>query len=77
MGRPAARIALLVLGALMAPVSSWAEAAEKVARVGLLCVANCPAPPLAARGGLTAPFLQALHDAGYVDGQSVVVEIIQ
>jgi hypothetical protein len=53
--RAAGVVVPLALGALVAPLSSGAQPAGKVARVGLLCVANCPAP-LRSRLATIAPF---------------------
>jgi ABC-type uncharacterized transport system substrate-binding protein len=57
----------LLLGVLVAPI----PAAAQPATVALLCVGACPAPPFDA--GLPM-FVSTLRDAGYVDGQNVVLD---
>src|SRR5919109_1178204 len=64
----ATRIALpviLVLSSLVAPPSSQAQQAGKVARVGFL---------QAVQNENVTAFVQALRDIGYVDGQNVLLE---
>ena len=43
-----------------------AQAPPPVATVGVLCVGDCPAPPLEVK---LQAFVSALRDAGYVDGR--------
>ena len=61
-------LALLVLGA--SPLSSRAQPAGKVARIGFLSVSSASA---AASPSVEA-FGRGLSDLGYVEGQSVIVE---
>ena len=62
----------LVVGVLAGATPAVAQPVAPVATVGLLCVGDCPAPPLEA--SLPA-FVDALREAGYVDGQNVVVDL--
>ena len=61
-------IVALGAGALTAPLSSFAQQAAKVARIGYL------SPNLAASPHLRDAFLQGLRDLGYVEGRNVVIE---
>jgi len=64
----------LLLGVLAGAALAGAQPARApVATVGLLCVGSgCPAPPLEV--SLPA-FLTTLREAGYMDGQNVVVDL--
>ena len=66
MDRRDAVLALLALGA--APLSTQAQQAAKVARVGYLT------PSLAANPPLRDAFREGLRDLGYVEGRNVVFE---
>ena len=62
---------LLLLGVLASGSPATAQPAVRVATVGLLCVGACPTPPFEV--GLPA-FVTTLREAGYVDGQNVVLD---
>jgi putative ABC transport system substrate-binding protein len=55
-------------GLLAAPLAAEAQPADKIARIGYLGF-NLGANPHAPE-----PFLQGLHDLGYVEGRNVVIE---
>lgn len=61
----------LLVGVLAGATPVVAQPVVPVATVGLLCVGACPAPPFDA--GLPT-FVNTLRDAGYVDGQNVVLD---
>lgn len=61
----------LLLSVLAAASPAVAQPGVPAATVGLLCVGACPGPPLET----TSPaFVNALREAGYADGQNVVVD---
>ena len=62
-------IVTLVLGILLAPLSSEAQQAKKVPRIGFLGGASPAA--LSAR---TEAFRQGLRELGYVEGKNIVIE---
>jgi putative tryptophan/tyrosine transport system substrate-binding protein len=69
MSRVQRRDFLVAAGALLAaPLAAEAQQAAKIARIGFL------ASNLAASHHLQEAFLQGLHDLGYVEGRSVVIE---
>jgi putative ABC transport system substrate-binding protein len=61
----------LLVGVLAGATPAAAQPAAPVATVGLLCVGACPAPPFDAN---MSTFVNTLRDAGYVDGQNVVLD---
>jgi putative ABC transport system substrate-binding protein len=61
----------LVVGVLAGATPAVAQPVAPVATVGLLCVGACPAPPFDA--GMPM-FVNMLREAGYVDGQNVVLD---
>ena len=66
----------LLLGVLAgAPLAAAPPTASR-ATVGLLCVGSCPAPPLEVgfEVGLGV-FVNTLREAGYVDGENVVIDL--
>lgn len=58
-------------GLLLGVLTAATPAAAQPATVALLCVGACPAPPFDA--GLPM-FVNTLRDAGYVDGQNVMLD---
>jgi putative ABC transport system substrate-binding protein len=62
----------LLLGVLTAAPPAEAQTAPPVVTVGVLCVGSCPAPPLETS---LPVFLNALGEAGYTDGQNLVVDL--
>jgi putative tryptophan/tyrosine transport system substrate-binding protein len=54
---------------LMMPVGAEAQSPAKVPRIGVLLL-NLPPKPSSPRG----PFEQGLHDLGYVEGQTILLE---
>ncbi len=60
-------IAILALGILLAPFVATAQQPEKVSRIGFLQPSS---PPPA----LLEAFRQGLRDAGYVEGQNILIE---
>lgn len=62
----------LLLGVLTGAPPAVAQPATQPPTVGLLCVGDCPAPPLEAA---MPSFLGGLREAGYVDGQNVVLDL--
>ena len=61
----AALIFALALGLLAAPLTAEAQSAEKLPRIGFL---------QSTRNENLVAFIQALRDAGYVDGRSAVID---
>jgi hypothetical protein len=61
----------LLIGVLAAASQAETQTPYPAATVGLLCIGACPAPPFDA--GLPT-FVTTLRDAGYVDGQNVVLD---
>src|SRR2546428_577675 len=61
----------LTLSLLAAPLAAEAQPAGKIPRIGVLASGSPPAEP----GKGLHRFLQALRDLGYVEGQSIVLEI--
>jgi putative ABC transport system substrate-binding protein len=57
-------VAILLLGA---PLSTYAEPAQKIPRIGLIRPGSPPDP-------LVDAFVQGLRDLGYVEGQTMVIE---
>jgi hypothetical protein len=62
----------LLLGVLGVATLAGAQPARPPATVGLLCVGDCPAPPLEVS---LAIFLNALRETGYVDGQNLLLDL--
>ncbi len=62
----------LLVGVLAGAPPAVAQPVARPATVGLLCVGECPAPPLDVR---LPVFVNALREARFVDGQNVVVEL--
>ena len=62
----------LLTGLLAAATPAAAQPAARAATVGLLCVGECPAPPVEVR---LPVFVSTLREAGYVDGQNVVIDL--
>ena len=74
--RVAALIASLVLGTLLAPISTDAQQAGKVYRVGLIFT-TAPVSEMAGPEPVHPPtraFLHTLRSLGYVEGQNLVFE---
>jgi len=74
--RGAGLIALLVLGTLLAPISTDAQQAGKVYRVGLIFT-TAPVSEMAGPEPVHPPtraFLHTLRSLGYVEGQNLVFE---
>lgn len=68
----ARRLALLLaLALLSAPLTAEAQHAGKMWRIGLLLPRSSPVPPVS---GFEA-FGPALRDLGYIEGQSIVIEV--
>jgi putative ABC transport system substrate-binding protein len=63
-------IVTLVMSVLLAPVAAGAQPAGKVPRIGVVV----PAEPASPDEPNIAAFRQALHDLGYVEGQTIAVE---
>src|SRR5713226_7952533 len=61
----------LALSLLVAPLAARAQPAGKIPRIGVLAPGSPPAEP--GRGLHT--FLQALRDLGYIEGQTMALEI--
>jgi len=57
---------LLVLGILVASLTSTAQPPGKLPRIGVLLTSNVPGPSCSA-----PDFLRALHELGYVEGQTI------
>jgi putative ABC transport system substrate-binding protein len=55
----------LTLSLLAAPLTADAQPSGKVPRIGVLSSASPPAP------SVPSPFVQGLHDLGYVEGQHI------
>ena len=69
---PRRRIVLaLGAGALTLPFISHAQQLPKVRRIGILVMG---APPKSLPAGALPPFMQAMHDLGYVEGRNLAVE---
>jgi putative ABC transport system substrate-binding protein len=62
----------LLLGVLAGTPPAAAQPTPPAATVGVLCVGECPAPPVDVR---MAAFVTALREMGYVDGQNVVLDL--
>jgi len=62
-------IITLILSLLMAPLAAEAQPSPQVPRIGVLSDSA-----LTASSRNRAAFLQGLHDLGYVEGQSIVLE---
>jgi putative ABC transport system substrate-binding protein len=67
----ALRAATLVFGLLAAPLGAHAQPAGKVPRIGILI----PAAPPPARQPLLDAFREGLRGLGYVEGQTVLLEV--
>jgi putative ABC transport system substrate-binding protein len=67
-------VGALALDIIAAPLAADAQQAGKVAQVGILCVGICPLLPLDV-GPNDAAFMQGLREAGYVEGQNLVVDV--
>jgi putative tryptophan/tyrosine transport system substrate-binding protein len=63
-----ARIAVLALSILAAPLASEAQPGAKIARIGYL------SPHMAANPHLHEAFRQGLRDLGYIEGRNLVIE---
>jgi putative ABC transport system substrate-binding protein len=63
------RIVTLALTLLLAPLASDRQAAAKVPLIGFLSVTDP-----AAAAAVLEPFRQGLHELGYVEGQTIVLE---
>src|SRR2546422_6418273 len=61
-------IVMLTLGMLAAPLAAHAQPAGKIPRLGLLVPGTPPEP-------LTEAFRQGLRDLGYVEGQTLTLEV--
>ena len=61
-------IVMLILRLLAAPLVAHAQPAEKMPRLGMLVPGGPPEP-------LTEAFRQGLQELGYVEGQTIVLEI--
>ena len=59
--------AVLALGFLAAPLAVEAQQVGKVYRIGILANVS---------GGIWRPFIEGLHDLGYVEGQNITIEPI-
>jgi len=68
--RRLARILMLTLGALIAPLASDAQQPESMPRVGYLVVSPLVDPPTAERQA----FLDGLRELGYVVGRNIAIE---
>src|SRR5262245_24406180 len=68
---PVAIIISLVLGLFVAPLATDAQPAGKLPRLGVLAPSSPPAEP----GKGLHRFLQALRDLGYIEGQTMALEI--
>jgi putative tryptophan/tyrosine transport system substrate-binding protein len=66
-----ALLATLVLGILVAPLAADAQPAGKLPRIGVLAPGSPPVEP----GKGLHRFLQALRDLGYIEGQTMALEI--
>ena len=66
-----ALLATLVLGLLLAPLCSEAQPPTKVYRIGWLGAG----PPLPEPNPSLEAFRQGLRDLGYVEGQSILLEV--
>jgi putative ABC transport system substrate-binding protein len=64
-------VLLVTLGILCIALTTEAQQATKVHRIGRLI----PGPPLPNRDPLLEAFRQGLHDLGYVEGQNLVIEV--
>jgi putative ABC transport system substrate-binding protein len=62
-------IVTFILSLLVAPLTAEAQPARKVHRIGFLATAGLP-PPSCSNPG----FLGALHELGYVEGQTILIE---
>ena len=62
-------IVTLALGALAAPIISWAQPAARIPRIGVLH----PGAP-ATSSHFAAAFTEGLRELGYLEGQNIVVE---
>jgi putative tryptophan/tyrosine transport system substrate-binding protein len=60
-------LVILALGFLVTPLATEAQSVAKTPRIGILNPAFNPHPPLEA-------FRQGLHDLGYVEGHTIVLE---
>ena len=67
-------VGALALNIIAAPLAAEAQQAGKVAQVGILCVGICPMLPLDV-GPNDAAFMQGLREAGYIEGQNLVVDV--
>jgi putative ABC transport system substrate-binding protein len=66
--RPAALFVVFVAGLLVAPLTSAAQVAGKVARIGVLSNQSRGNPPG------TLALIDGLRELGYVEGESIVIE---
>jgi len=64
-------VLVLVAGALVAPLASFAQQPTKIPRIGFLH----PAPPGGVPGMRLEDFRDALHKLGYVEGKNVQLEV--
>ena len=66
-----ALLATLVLGILVAPLAADAQPAGKLPRIGVLAPGSPPVEP----GKGLHRFLQALRDLGYIEGQTMALDL--
>ena len=64
-------IVALTLSLLTAPLAAHAQSAGKLPRIGVLA----PGPPPGEPGRGAQRFRQALRDLGYVEGQTITLEV--
>ena len=67
-------VVAFALGVVVEPLVAQAQQAGKVAQVGILCVGICPMLPLDV-GPNDSAFMQGLREAGYIEGQNLVVDV--
>jgi putative ABC transport system substrate-binding protein len=59
---------------LAAPLAARAQQARKIVRVGIVLGGPTPSPEEIAKAAATSPFLLAMKELGWIEGQNMVVE---
>jgi putative ABC transport system substrate-binding protein len=64
----------LALGLLLVPLAAHAQPAGKVPRIGFLMSGGRPPPSCSHSTSASAHFVRRLHELGYVEGQTILME---